>query len=212
MNTKAVLFDFGNVLGTFRHMTACEWLAKHCSHTPETIHHHLFGTYTSLRQTGITRPNNFFEIVRDLYRLDPSVTYEVFAEHWGDIFTPAPDLIRGALDLLRPELIAAIATNTEELHWAKIADLETVQRFINEPNRYIVKSYEVGYEKPDECFFVAALDMIGVSDPGHVLFIDDVEENVRVFERMGGHGKIFNLTVDDPSLLGYILDDYGLLI
>jgi FMN phosphatase YigB (HAD superfamily) len=140
------------------------------------------------------------------------VTYELFADLWGDIFTPAPDGILRTLDRLRPDVISAIASNTEELHWPYIERLETVQRFISEPNRHIVKSYEIGYQKPDEHFFHAALHAVGVTDPGQVLFIDDVQKNVDAFRAMGGQGEIFDLTIDDPDFLGYILENYGLLI
>ncbi len=211
---KTLLLDFGNVLGTFRHLTACENIAMYCGDaSAEDIYATMFArNEVTKRQTGQMTGLQVFAQVQELFDMNECVTYECFTELWGDIFTPAPESILRTLKQVRSDVCVCIASNTEELHWPYIEHLETVQRFINDPNRRIVKSYEVGYEKPDEDFFLATLDAIGATDPGHVLFIDDIKENVDAFKRMGGQGELFDLTKNHPDRLALVLKNYGVLV
>jgi FMN phosphatase YigB (HAD superfamily) len=147
----------------------------------------------------------------DFYHLPSSVQLPEFSKVWGDIFTPAPPEIEYILDRLRPDVVAAIASNTEVLHWPFIERLPTVQRFIGVPNRDVVCSFDVGFEKPDVQFFEKALERIGATRPDEVLFIDDVPENVRAFQLMGGKGCVFDLTKNAPRELEDILALHNLL-
>ncbi|MFT7644858.1 MAG: FMN phosphatase YigB (HAD superfamily) [Candidatus Paceibacteria bacterium] len=210
---KAILFDFGNVLGRFCHMQAVKQLLAYSEISdPEILRKKLFfGSTAKMRQTGAMSPEEFHLKLKKDFGLHPSCDFATFEGLWGDIFTPAPKVVLEVLQQLKPGIVTAIASNTEAMHWPYIEKLDTVQFIINRPNGSVYKSYEIGYEKPDERFFTFILDSLGVK-PEETLFLDDVDEYVDVFRNMGGGGETFDLRTDNPEVLRSILGNRGALV
>ncbi len=210
--TKVVLFDFGNVLGRFSHQAACRHLAAYIEGgDPEILRQALCsGPLATARQTGGLSPTEFYQKLQEDFTLDSACDFDTFATLWGDIFTPAPVEVLKIVQTIPPGVLCGIASNTEELHWPYIAQLETVQSVTKRPTSRLYKSYEIGFEKPNPAFFQYILRDIGCAS-AEVLFIDDVPKNVLAFESVGGRAEVFNLETDDPSMLRRILDVHGVL-
>lgn len=209
---KAVLFDFGNVLGRFSHQAVCQRLVAYIEGgNPEILRQDFFsGWLATARQTGVLDPVSFYQKLQTDFSLDPACDYDTFATLWGDIFSPAPEKVLQLIRSVSPTILCAIASNTEELHWPYIAQLETVQAVITRPNSRSYKSYQIGFEKPHSSFFQYILRDIGYP-PAEVLFIDDVPANTQAFKALGGVAEVFNLETDDSAVLQSILDGYNVL-
>jgi putative hydrolase of the HAD superfamily len=209
---KAVLFDFGNVLGYFSHQRACKRLANYIPDINlEILRKQLFtGSLVTARQTGNLKPNEFYQSLLETFHLHQSCDFNTFAELWGDIFSPAPQEILHVLGELKSETITCIATNTEALHWRYVERLKTVQLLTGRKNNYVFRSYEMGYEKPQSAFFTYLLKEIKLL-PEETLFIDDIFENTQTYNVMGGRTEVFNLKTDNPQVLRDILNNYGVL-
>lgn len=203
---KAVLFDFGNVLGRFRHETACERLAVYTKTSSEHLYRELcVGPCATARQIGALSPEAFYEMVKGEYDLSRDCTFELFCEIWGDIFSPAPAEI---IDIVsRVRVRRCIASNTEALHWPYVAPLPIIALF---QEGDIFRSYKVGHEKPNQEFFKYILERLGCGAE-EVFFIDDVEANVESFRQMGGRGEVFDLRQHSPSDLEAMLQAVGTL-
>jgi putative hydrolase of the HAD superfamily len=199
---QAVLFDFGNVLGTFSHHVVCQRLAEYIEGgEPEQLQKMLF--------SGLT-PAHFYELLQKDFGLSSACDFDEFAHLWGAIFTPAPRQVLEIIAAIPPEIFCGIASNTEALHWPYIETLETVQYIKSRPNSRVFKSYEIGFEKPDPAFFQHILQEIGCLSAA-VLFIDDLPKNALAFRQLGGAAEVFNCETDDPSVLEIMLQKYAIL-
>lgn len=209
---QAVLFDFGNVLGTFSHQVACQRLAKYIEGSnPEQLQKMLFsGSLATARQTGVLTPVHFYELLQKDFGLSSAFDFDEFVHLWGAIFTPTPRQVLEIIAAIPPEIFCGIASNTEALHWPYIETLETVQYIKNRPNSRVFKSYEIGFEKPDPAFFQHILQEIGCLSAA-VLFIDDLPKNALAFRQLGGAAEVFNCETDDPSVLEIVLQKYAIL-
>jgi putative hydrolase of the HAD superfamily len=96
---------------------------------------------------------------------------------WEQVHPGAPE----ALDALRNAgLRLALASNSEPLLRAKMAELDLADRF-----DHLAISGEVGVEKPDPSFFLGALDAIGVA-PDRAVHVGDLYEVDVVGARRAG--------------------------
>ena len=115
-----------------------------------------------------------------------------FVRHWG-IALPPDQFLRefqtwvrgflpGAKDLLeslRPRFRLGALSNSNEVHWARDAEVGVTQQF-----EFAISSHQVGVCKPDPAIYQAALRRAGVA-PDAVAFFDDLQENVDAATRLG---------------------------
>jgi epoxide hydrolase-like predicted phosphatase len=87
---------------------------------------------------------------------------------------------------------ALVTNNVAEFreHWRKSIPLDDLFH-------HVVDSSEVGLRKPDPRIFELALERVGASDPGRVVFLDDYEGNVEAARRVGIHGILVTLDFGD---------------
>jgi len=203
MKHKAVIFDFGNVLGTFEHMKACQYLAHSCESTAQEIYDFAIrGTINSERETGKMPPEEFFRKMCAEFTFSNNLSFEKFSSIWGDIFS-SNEAMEPIVQTLSQKVPIFILSNTEELHWRYIERLPTVQKYFSRPEQQIL-SFRVGARKPDKKIFTEGIKRSGLS-PENILYLDDVREYVDTFRNMSGVGIQYNCRVDSIKKLETLL-------
>jgi HAD superfamily hydrolase (TIGR01509 family) len=127
---------------------------------------------------------------------------EVIDQHfWIEVRPPMLDAVRAIRDL---GLRCALATNQQNLRGAYMRRSLGFETIFDEQ----FYSYELGFAKPDACYFQAIMDRIDVA-PDRVLFIDDHEGNVAGAREMGIHSELFPVD-GGTAALRPILARYGI--
>jgi putative hydrolase of the HAD superfamily len=182
---KAIVFDFGNVIGFFDHHRVSARLADWGGRRPEQLHPRLFGglleaDYESGRLSSV----DFVAHLRreaGLHRSDDEIV-----SAYCDIFWPNLEVC-ALLPRLGSRFQMFLASNTTELHAAHFR-----RQFADVLRHFdgLVLSYEVGVRKPAPGFFEHC-EHVAQSDPAHLLFIDDLPANVEGARRRGWHGIVY---------------------
>jgi glucose-1-phosphatase len=185
MNVKALVFDFGNVVGFFSHRRASERLAAHTPIGIEAVHRFLFGgqleeDYDSGRLTTA----EFLRRVREGCKL--SCSDAVIAEAYADIFWPNLDVC-ALLPSLAKRQPLLLLSNTNDLHARQF--LAQFAAFLR-PFAHRVLSHEVGVRKPAAEIFAHARRLASCA-PEEIVFIDDVPDNVAGAIDCGWQGIVY---------------------
>jgi len=209
---KAVLFDFGNVLGFFDHRKACDKLSALTGMRVlgEEIVKSLFapdGLATMLERGRIDKRTFMRSVCQELDIL-PFDNIEEFEELWGDIFTDAG--MSATLSRIKPFVKLGVLSNTDPIHWKYIQKLPVMTAHFN-GSPFLTTSFEVKTRKPDEKMYMAATEKFWCGS-WEVLFIDDLQANVDAAKSFGFHAKRFDARDMSPvENLSDILSTYGLL-
>lgn len=193
---KAIVFDFGNVVGYFDHRRAARRLAEYGGLDPEAVYRMLFGgqledDYESGRYTT----EQYVQRIRELCKVGCSDAD--LRRAYADIFWPNEDVC-SLLPQLKGRYRLLLGSNTNELH-----ALHFLKQF-EEPLRYfdaLVLSYEVGARKPHSAFFEHCLRVAGCA-PSDCVFIDDIAANVAGAQACGLHGIVYTGIEDLRRRLG----------
>jgi len=208
---QVVFLDAGNVLVHYDLEKACRGLAELGGCTPNEVYFR-YGKieWVQRLETGQLSSHEFFEEVREGLRFPEHVTFTDFVERFSNIFHAPDDAVLHALRSLRKHVQLFIASNTQEMHWTYIRHVPTVKAI---PEKRCVRSYDpdIRSRKPSAQFFQRALRRAKV-EAWHVLYVDDMRENLATFEAMGGHVAHFDLTKHSPERFGQILRDHKLTV
>jgi len=196
---KAVFFDYGNVLGTFDHMKACELLSRHSKSTAKEIYDFAFlGPIGALRETGKVSPEEFFNVMLKKFNFT-GLTFSEFCAIWGDIFEQNPaieEVVAGVVSEKRPVFVLS---NTEELHWKYISRLPVMQRYFFELSRQVL-SFQIWRKKPDVAIFNEAIRRSGFS-PSQIVYFDDAPAYAETFRGLGGNAFVYDGRTDPVGIL-----------
>ena len=119
---------------------------------------------------------------------------------WIEVRQPMLDAVRAVRDL---GLHCGLATNQQNLRGSYMRSSLGFDTIFDEQ----FYSFELGFAKPDEGYFRAIMDHIGVA-PDRVLFIDDHEANVAGACDIGIRGELFP-SDGGVAALKVILARYG---
>jgi putative hydrolase of the HAD superfamily len=187
---KAIIFDFGNVVGFFDFRRALERLAPHTDLTLEQVRALLVGSkleddYESGRLTSDEFLYQLASLCR--FRCDRTLLAEAFA----DIFWPNPD-VTTLLPRLKGRYRLLLGSNTNDLHARQFR-----QQFADSLAHFheLVLSYEIGARKPKAAFFEHCQRLAGCP-AGECVFIDDLPANIAGAEACGLKGIIYTDIVD----------------
>jgi putative hydrolase of the HAD superfamily len=178
MSITTIVFDFGNVLGTFNHRKAAEQLAAYGGSAEAILAYALTEKLEEDFESGRLAPDAFANLVCDACRL--SCTYEQFAAAFGDMFTPN-EAVCGLVPRLKPGYRLLLLSNTNALHARQFCGqfAATLRHFDS-----LVLSHEVGLRKPDRRIYEHCRKVAG--RPAHeCLFIDDLAANVEAARTAG---------------------------
>jgi len=188
---RAIFWDFGDVLVFYDHMKGCKALSAFTTKSPEEIYALIFGSQLEERHynRGEYSDREWYELCVQTLGLD-HCSYEAFAEVWGDIFSPNPEIAQ-VLNAVRSDIQQFVLSNTNGLHfaWAR-NNLPVLASHFARPEQAILSSEEKS-RKPERLIFERALARSGF-DPVDCVFIDDKQVNVQAFKDMGGNGIVYS--------------------
>jgi putative hydrolase of the HAD superfamily len=169
---KAIIFDYGRVIGHFDHARTAEKLAP-CSRRPmHEIRGYLYPDELEDRfEKGAVSPDEFVAVLRDELQLDcpPAAIRAAIADifwHNQQICELIPRLI--------PQYRLVLGSNTNAIHAEHFLVLSNpvLQHF-----HKLILSYEVKVRKPHREFFEYCVAAAG-QPAAACLFIDDLPANI----------------------------------
>lgn len=183
---KAIVFDFGNVVGFFDHYRALDRLCRHTDLSPQEMFRRVYDTdLEDAFESGRISAADFVKAVRDLWQL--RCDDEQLTGAFADIFTPNPEVC-GLIPALKPRYRLILGSNTNELHARHFRrQFEDVLGHFDA----LVLSYEVRARKPRREFFEQCQRLAGCA-PRECLFIDDLPANVEGARACGWQGLVYD--------------------
>jgi glucose-1-phosphatase len=172
MSIRAVIFDFGNVIGFFDHHRATRRLAGLSPMSEEAIYNFLFdGRLEDDFEAGRIGAAEFLQILRDKCRITGDD--ETLAALFGDVFTPNPDVC-ALVPRLRPQYRLVLGSNCTPLH-----SVQFCRQFADTLRHFdaLVLSHEIGARKPASVFYETCVRHAGCA-ASECVFVDDLTANV----------------------------------
>ncbi|MDX9858712.1 MAG: HAD family phosphatase [candidate division Zixibacteria bacterium] len=187
--TQTLIFDLGKVICPFEVLIPCRKLAPMCGMEPMQIKQSVFfGEPETLFETGKIDEHEFTRQVNRALGL--SLTTDQLRDIWAPMFELDHAMI-ALLEELKPTTQLILLSNTSPWHFAWIEQQFAVGRHFDE----LVLSYDVGYMKPAEPIYRAALDASRFRDTA--VFIDDLQVNVEASVAAGLPAILFE---SEPKL------------
>jgi FMN phosphatase YigB (HAD superfamily) len=182
---KAVIFDFGNVLYSFRVATFLEQLACRSTCTvPELLK--LMPEISRLAvayETGLITSDQFFRRLTELAKI--RISRQEFIDAYCAIFTrieSTASLIRR----LKPRYRLGLLSNTNEWHFENNIRTVDVYPLFDA----VTLSYEVRAMKPAAAIYADMLQKLGL-EAGACLYIDDIPEYVQAAKQLGMNAVVY---------------------
>lgn len=180
--TRAIIFDFGNVICRFEVRLFVERISQLTSMPPSTLQGFMQQPFDLGREyeTGLITSDEFYQRVSNRYGL--SITKERFIHAFTDIFTPIPSTLE-LIRKLKPFYKLGLLSNTNEWHFEHaIKKVEVYPLF-----DAVTVSFQVKAMKPAEILYRDILAQLDVGAE-ECVYIDDIEENVEMANRLGMSG------------------------
>lgn len=187
MSDPAVLFDLGNVLVKLDLQRGVEHLCRLAGPRapPALDQAALFFSDASLAcNRGALPPERFLEGLAAQLGA-PALSPASLADAWCDIFIPWPEMEALAEEILMAGHPAYLASNTDPLHFAFLAQRMPVLRRLFG----LHLSYEAGVLKPDPEFFRSLLARFHLAAASCV-FLDDRPEHVESARAVGIRAEV----------------------
>jgi len=190
---KFIYFDLGNVLVSFDHSIAFQHIARLTGISPERIEQILFhsGLQTQYEKGEIST-REFHQYFCKQAQVNISLGDLCFAA--SNIFEPLDDSIELLQILKRSGHRLGLLSNTCDCHWQFCRD-DTRFKFLHSSFEQTVLSFTEGCVKPGTDIYRIAANRAGC-DPGSILFIDDMQENVKAAQSYGFDGIRFQGTTE----------------
>lgn len=191
---KAIVFDFGNVLGFFDYHAALARLRPHTHRTEAELLAILGGQLQDDYESGRMGSDEFLAIVMD--RCGFRCSTAEFSTAYVDIFS-RNEAVCGLLPRLARRYQLLLGSNTCDLHARQFR-----QQFADDLAHFnaLVLSHEIGVRKPQAGFFEHAQQLAGCL-PEECLFIDDLHANVAGAQACGWRGIVYDRSEDLAPLL-----------
>jgi epoxide hydrolase-like predicted phosphatase len=187
---RAIVFDFGNVVGFFDHGLASSRLAEYSDLSAEQVHAVLFGgPLEEEYESGRLTTPEFLRRLRDECRLRCSD--DAIINAYSEIFWSNPDIC-SLLSELKDRYHLLLASNTTELHARRFR-----RQFADALDAFeeVILSCEIGVRKPSARFFEHCERLAGwLATEG--VFIDDLSANVEGARQYGWNGIVYTSISD----------------
>jgi glucose-1-phosphatase len=196
MREPVLIFDFGNVVGFFDYLRACERFAGHLGMTGtdfrDLVMQRGFPRLHAEFESGRIEPEAFADRLMEISGV--RLPFPDFVRAWEDIFWPNESIAGLIAFLKRKGYPLYLGSNTNLLHatYYRRQFAGTLDLFDG-----FILSYEVGHMKPARAFFDACVEAAGVP-ASSCLFIDDLAENIEGARQAGLIGIQY---VDTPTLM-----------
>ncbi len=176
---KAIVFDYGNVVGYFDHRRTAEKLAPFSSRTADQIRGYLYPQELEDDfENGSLSTHDFLRVVRDQLRLQcPAAAIKAAI---ADIFWLNEEVC-ALIPQLAPNYRLILGSNTNAIHSEHFRKLsaDVLKHFHGQ-----VLSHEVEVRKPARAFFEHCVRL--AEQPANAcLFIDDLPANIAGAQEAG---------------------------
>ncbi len=208
MTTRALIFDYGNVLDVVDDMqpwlTKRDMLAAGFSMTGQELWDYLYYTepWQKLKRGQMSNEDFWDALLRPLGVVDREAQMAFAHKLVEGREKVHPEMVRLLRELKRHYRLALLS-NTHLLDmdiW--IADVQGLKDIFD----VVVSSAAVGLAKPEPAIYQLALERLGVA-PGEALFIDDLPRNTTAAEALG----IPSIVFESPAQLRHELVVRGIL-
>ncbi|MCX5872803.1 MAG: HAD family phosphatase [Deltaproteobacteria bacterium] len=197
-----VIFDLGNVLVPFDWRIAVHGLLEHlprdlaekAGKDPKVLALAISDIIEALEIGSINFEEFHGQVVA---RTGLTTDASQFRRIWCEIFSVDVEMTRLG-QLLTRRYDVWLASNTDEAHFSYIIEKFPEVLFYKKA----ALSYKMGIMKPDQGYFVKALELFGI-EPEQALFIDDLLENVQAARKLGITGIQFT---NYRTLLGQLAE------
>jgi putative hydrolase of the HAD superfamily len=182
---RAIVFDFGNVVGFFSHRKAAQQLAAYTTAKAEEIQAFLFADHLEDDyESGRLSTVEYRRIVRDQFPL--TCSDEQFDQAVSDMFAPNREVC-ALIPSFKERFKLLLLSNTNDLHYRHFS-----RQFANTLGHFDeqVLSHRVGMRKPDPKIYEHCLHLAGV-DASQCLFIDDLQANIEGAKKCGWQGILY---------------------
>jgi glucose-1-phosphatase len=184
MRPKVVVFDLGKVLLDFDYSIAAHRIVQKARTTIDEAR--LFLDQSPLLhryETGHLTTGQFYEEICTLCGF--TGTADEFAEFFGDIFTPIPEMIQLHARLRESGVPTYIFSNTNDL---AIGHIRRRFPFFQHFDGYVL-SYEHGSMKPDPKLY-AVVERITACRGSDIAYLDDRSENIDAALKLGWNAVV----------------------
>lgn len=192
---KAVVLDFGNVVGFFDHRKTLARLSPYTSWSPDRIYNEIYaGTLEDELESGRITVDEFLQ--RFIQKCELSCDADFLLSACGDIFTPNP-AVCDLVPQIKKHCRVVLGSNTNALHAAHFQKqfAEVLGHFHHQ-----VLSHEIGVRKPKAGFFEECARRADAA-PQECLFVDDLSANIAGAEAVGMKGLVYHPGIDLPNEL-----------
>jgi putative hydrolase of the HAD superfamily len=196
MTISALFIDFGNVCQTFEFERFFDRFGAKTGVSEETLRAVLFETeghgYSELFRSfeeGRITPTAFYRHITEQLGIKDLISYRAFAEIWIDIFHEENDELDRLLSEVDVRKILLSNTNAI-VHSRHMTKSNIVRRHFPSHGDRIL-SYRVKAIKPNPAIYAHAIRAVH-RPANECLFVDDMEENIRGWESLGGVGIVYH--------------------
>ena len=169
---KTFIFDLGKVIVPFELDNQMKILETVCDFKHTEIREKIVAAEElRLFETGKISAEELFETLKKLLGL--RMNFDEFVTAWNSIFLLEPIVSEELIEKLSKKYRLIILSDTNEIHFNFIKQKFPILRFFDD----FVLSYEVGFVKPSEEIFRAAVEKANCA-ADECLFTDDREGNV----------------------------------
>jgi 2-haloacid dehalogenase len=177
---RDIVFDIGWVFVGIHPQPLLDFLVSHGAprmdlHT--AIEHVRLSDHETGRLDGAGLIERFIELA-------PGAPHDALREHWLEMLTPHPDMIRLARQLM-PHHRVYLLSNIGDLHWEHVS----VRHGLADLGHGVLTSYHAGVMKPDTAIYAQAEKKFGLV-PATTVFVDDRDENIEAARARGWHGIV----------------------
>jgi FMN phosphatase YigB (HAD superfamily) len=182
---KAIIFDFGNVLGFFDHAKTLRRLEAYTDMCVEDMFAAVYaGRLEDDFESGRLSIEEFLSTFRKTCRL--RCDNAVIAGAVADIFEPNPEIC-SLIPRLKTRYRLLLGSNTNALHSRHF--LKQFQEILSLFSA-VVLSHDIGVRKPQAGFFQHCQILAGCL-PAECLFIDDLPANIEGARAAGLQGTVY---------------------
>ncbi len=183
-----IYFDLGNVLISFDHSRAWQQIAGLTGIPPERVEKILFNSGLQIQyEKGEISTEEFHRYFCQQAQLGISLEDLCFAA--SNIFDPLDDSIQLLQTLSQAGHRLGLLSNTCDCHWQFFRD-DVRFNFLHSSFEQTVLSFETGCMKPAVEIYRRAARQANCN-PQSILFIDDLDENVKAAQSYGFDGIHF---------------------
>ena len=197
MPIRAIIFDFGNVIGFFDHRRTVSQLARFTDLPPTDVTRILYnGELEDAYERGLIDTASYLRECRRAARLTCSDAE--FLRAYSNIFWRNDEVCQ-LIPHLKPDYRVVLASNTTPAHYETFANefADLLQWF-----DYLGTSFRIGARKPEHAYFARIHEQTH-AEPQECLFIDDLPKNVESAREFGWHGIVYQ---PDGSLFAKLRD------